>query len=324
MQQADGFNVDLMMVPTLRSGKTGAIRKFLKEYAEYVTVWTERINEGVIPRRRAPKTMLRCADLDLRERIRKYYLNVEDGGELDEQAFRNYLLEKVAGARSEVRLDVILRGLRFDPYLKDPREKVGRVFQHVDKKLEQHGVVGTFQAKDIAKYIVRAVEPKELRERVEFELSTEEGKQYGRDLRMLYTLIVGKFTLWYALHPDGEAARPARRVSWTVTWRPVGRLRVASASTVVGPGTRLETAAVPGNFGPLENLASKECKTMVAVVSLINIRRSLNATDAKGMVTCLANARSRLRGMLHRERDISEMRDAYAFRRGNKGNNGLL
>ena len=85
------------------------------------------------------------------------------------------------------------------------------MFQHVDKKLEQHGVVGTFQAKDIAKYIVRAVEPKELRERVEFELSTEEGKQYGRDLRMLYTLIVGKFTLWYALHPDGEAARPARR-----------------------------------------------------------------------------------------------------------------
>ena len=115
----------------------------------------------------------------------------------------------MAGARSEVRLDVILRGLRFDPYLKDPREKVGRVFQYVDRMLEKHGVVGTFQAKDIAKYIVRAVEPKELRERVEFELSREEGKQYGRDLRMLYALIVGKFTLWYTLHPDGGAARPA-------------------------------------------------------------------------------------------------------------------
>jgi hypothetical protein len=127
MQQADGFIVDPMIAPILRSGETGAIRKFLKDYAEYVTIWNERINEGVIPRRRAPKTMLRCADLDLRERIRKYDLNVEDGAELDEQAFRNYLLEKVAGARSEVRLDVILRGLRFDPYLKDPREKVGRV-----------------------------------------------------------------------------------------------------------------------------------------------------------------------------------------------------
>ena len=155
--------------------------------------------------------MLRCADLDLRERIRKYDLNVEDGAELDENAFRNYLLEKVAVTRSEVRLDVILRGLRFDPYLKDPREKVGRVFQYVDKMLEKHGVVGTFQAKDIAKCIVRAVEPAELRERVEFDLSTEEGKQYGRNLQMLYTLIVGKFTLWYTLYPDGAAARPARR-----------------------------------------------------------------------------------------------------------------
>ena len=78
--------------------------------------------------------MLRCADLNLRERIRKYDLNVEDGAELDEQAFRNYLLEKVAGARSEVRLDVILHGLRFDLYLKDPREKVGRVFQNTSTK----------------------------------------------------------------------------------------------------------------------------------------------------------------------------------------------
>ena len=64
--------VDPMIAPTLRSGETGAIRKFLKEYAEYDTVWAERVNERVIPRRRAPKTMLRCADFDLRERIRRY------------------------------------------------------------------------------------------------------------------------------------------------------------------------------------------------------------------------------------------------------------
>ena len=144
MQQADGIVVDPMIAPTLRSGETGAIRKFLKEYAEYVTVWAERVNEGVIPRRRAPRTMLRCADLDLRERIRKYDLGVDNGDQLDEQAFRDYLLEKVAAGRSEVRLDVLFRGLRFDQYLKDPREKVGRVFQLVDKKLEQHGVVGVF------------------------------------------------------------------------------------------------------------------------------------------------------------------------------------
>ena len=37
MQQADGFVVDPMIAPTLRSGETEVIRKFLKEYAEYVT-----------------------------------------------------------------------------------------------------------------------------------------------------------------------------------------------------------------------------------------------------------------------------------------------
>ena len=115
----------------------------------------------------------------------------------------------------------------------------------------------------------------------------------------------------------GEASR-------IVTWLSVGQLSVASVSIVVGPGTRLETAAVPGNFGPLEHHASKECKTMGSVVAAINLSRSLNATDATGEVICLVNARLRLRGMPHRDRDISVMKDAHVFRSGNKGNNGLL
>ena len=81
-----------MIAPTLRSGKTRAIRKNLKDYAEYVTVWTERW---------APKTMLRCVDLDLCERIRKYDLNVKDGAELDEQAFRTQLSAGKGGWRAE-------------------------------------------------------------------------------------------------------------------------------------------------------------------------------------------------------------------------------
>ena len=85
--------------------------------------------------------------------------------------------------------------MRFDRYITDPREKVGRVFQMVDKKLEQNGVVGVFQEKHIAKYIIRAVEPRDLRERVEFEVSTEHGRQYGRNLRMLlHVLLVEKYT----------------------------------------------------------------------------------------------------------------------------------
>jgi hypothetical protein len=113
-------------------------------------------------------------------------------------------------------------------------------------------------------------------------------------------------------------------VSRTVTWRSTGQLRVASVSIVVGPGTGLETAAVPGNFGPMEHHASKECKTMDTVAAPINIRRSLNATDATTVVTCLVNAWLRPRGMLRRERVISETRDVDAFRKGNKGPNELL
>ena len=104
----------------------------------------------------------------------------------------------------------------------------------------------------------------------------------------------------------------------------MSRLHVASASTVVEPGTRLAIVAVPGKFGPLGSHASNECKTMVAVMSVINIRRSHNALDAKSMVTCLASARLLLRVMLHRYRDINEKMGAHAFRRGNKVNNGLL
>ena len=44
--------------------------------------------------------MLRCTDLDLRERIWKYDLGGADGGELTEDALHEYLLGKVAAARS--------------------------------------------------------------------------------------------------------------------------------------------------------------------------------------------------------------------------------
>ena len=118
-----------------------------------------------------PKSLLRCTDLDIRERIRKYDLGGTDGQKLTNDALRDYLLEKVAAARSEVRLDVVLRGLRFDDRLADPHEKVvGRVFQYVDKMQGQNGAVGVFVDKGIAKYLLRAVEPRELRERIESEI----------------------------------------------------------------------------------------------------------------------------------------------------------
>ena len=114
-----------------------------------------------------------------------------------------------------------------------------------------------------------------------------------------------------------EARRP-------VTWSSAGQLRVVSVLIVVGPDTRRVTAAVPGNFGPLEQHASKECRTMVSIMATSELSRRLNATAATDEVIWLVIVRRQLREMLQRDRDISVGKDAQVSRNGNKRNNGLL
>jgi hypothetical protein len=99
---------------------------------------------------------------------------------------------------------------------------------------------------------------------------------------------------------------------------------VVSVLIVVGPDTRRVTAAVPGNFGPLEQHASKECKTMGSIVATSNISRRLNATAATDEVIWLVIARLKLRGMLQRDSDISVRKDAHVFKTGDKRNKGPL
>jgi hypothetical protein len=114
-----------------------------------------------------------------------------------------------------------------------------------------------------------------------------------------------------------EARRP-------VTWSSAGQLRVVSVLIVVGPDTRRVTAAVPGNFGPLEQHASKECRTMVSIMATSELSRRLNATAATDEVIWLVIVRRQLREMLQRDRDIGVGKDAQVSRNGNKRNNGLL
>ena len=114
-----------------------------------------------------------------------------------------------------------------------------------------------------------------------------------------------------------EARRP-------VTWSSAGQLRVVSVLIVVGPDTRRVTAAVPGNFGPLEQHASKECRTMVSIMATSELSRRLNATAATDEVIWLVIARLKLRGMLQRDRDISVRKDALVFKNVDKRNKGPL
>ena len=72
-----GFYFDPVESPLLTSADVASIREFLQEYQEYRLVWAERVAEGAIARNRKPKSVLRCTDPDLRNRIKKYEMGEE-------------------------------------------------------------------------------------------------------------------------------------------------------------------------------------------------------------------------------------------------------
>jgi len=191
-----GFIFDPVESPLLKSADVPSIREFLKQYQEYQTVWAERVSEGAISRARKPKSVLRCTDPDLRNRIRKYEMGA-DVGDFNSEALLAHLMEKVAAATQAVSLKDVLGNLTFDARLTDPKEKVGKVFQYVDKVILLNGIDGVFPVKEIASHIVKAVQPVELRRRVEYELSTIAGKGITRDLVELYNFLVSKYTACY-------------------------------------------------------------------------------------------------------------------------------
>ena len=80
---------------------------------------------------------------------------------------------------------------------------MGQVFQRVDKIIALNGIEGVFPIKEIATQIVKAIQPVELRRRIEYELSTIRGKENMRDLHLLYNFLVIKYEAWYAMFPSG-------------------------------------------------------------------------------------------------------------------------
>ena len=168
------FVFDPVESPLLTAADVASTREFLRQYQEYQLVWAERVAEGVIARTRKPKSVLRCTDPDLRNRIQKYEMGAEVR-EFNSEALMQHLMEKVAVATQAVSLRDVLGNLSFDAQLTDPKEKVGKVFQYVDKVILLNGIDGVFPVKEIATQVVKAVQPGELRRRVEYELSTIAG-----------------------------------------------------------------------------------------------------------------------------------------------------
>ena len=110
----------------------------------------------------------------------------------------------MAAATKAVSLKDVLGNSSFDAGLTDdPKEKVGKVFQYVDKVILLNGIDGVFPVKERATQIVKAVQPVELRRRVEYELSTIAGKEITKDLVQLYDFLMSKYATWYELFPSG-------------------------------------------------------------------------------------------------------------------------
>ena len=175
------FIFDLVESTLLTSADVASIQEFLKQCQEYQLVWAERVSEGVISRLWKSKSVLRCTDPDLRNRIRKYEMG-EEVEEFTSKTLMAHLLEKVAAATQAVIASktFYLGNLSFDAGLTDPKEKVGKVFQYVDKVILLNGIEGVFPVKEIATQIVKAVQPVELRRSVEYELSTIAGEELPR------------------------------------------------------------------------------------------------------------------------------------------------
>ena len=193
------FSLEPLAAPTLKATDVDSVRTFLKKYREYLELWEERVEDGTIDEKKTPKNVLRCTDIYLRERISKYEL----GKPKHYDDLQNHLTQIIEGdTMRELSLEEMLSRLKFDANQHDPAEKVGQVFQHVERQLEKHGAAGLFPDKKIAKIIVAAVQPKELRRRVEYELATVTGKRKMDKLPALYNLLVEKYKLWYELFPD--------------------------------------------------------------------------------------------------------------------------
>ena len=95
--ESKAYVFDPVDSPILMSADVASIREFLRQYQEYRLVWAERVAEGVIARTRKPKSVLRCTDPDLRNRIQKHEMGA-DIQALTSEALLEHLMRKVAEA----------------------------------------------------------------------------------------------------------------------------------------------------------------------------------------------------------------------------------
>ena len=193
LKAAAPYVFDPLVAPKLKAGDPDSVRRFFDKYDEYTEAWTERQGEGTIEVERAPMSVLRCTDRKVRERIKVYELKKDRDHVLTNGELVEHLKAKFENVVREVSLQQVLGHIRIDRKQHDPVEKVGRMFQTVDSLLERHGILNRFEEKHVAKFILAAVEPKELKARLEYEVTTKEGKEKIKTLAGLYDMLIEKY-----------------------------------------------------------------------------------------------------------------------------------
>ena len=78
----------------------------------------------------------------------------------------------------------------------EPQEKVRAVFEEVDDILEVNNLKGTYKAKQINKFIVKALQPAEVRDTAEKYLNTVMGQNVSKDKIELFSYLVALYTDW--------------------------------------------------------------------------------------------------------------------------------
>ena len=188
------FIFDPVESPKLTSADVASIREFLRQYQEYRLVWAERVAEGAIARTRKPKSVLRCMDPDLRNRIRKYEMGA-DLRDFSSEALVEHLMQKVEDATQAVGLKDVLGNLSFDAVLTDPKGKVG-VPRKGNCNPDREGGSACGAASSGGIRIIH-------------------DKWKGsvtKDLRLFYRFLVAKYEAWYAMFPQALLIRRDERL----------------------------------------------------------------------------------------------------------------
>jgi len=195
----------VLKAPRLTKDATArSVRKFLDDFLLYEETFAARKADGSIREEQEPEDIRRCIERKLLRSMCIYEMKVSMDDLTEDQLF-NHLKSKLKQVKNSTPIEVLLGKLRFNKQVMEPQEKVRAVFEEVDDILEVNNLEETYKAKQINRFIIKALQPAEVRETAEKYLNTVTGQNVLKDKIELFEYLVTLYTDWYKLHPTGEA-----------------------------------------------------------------------------------------------------------------------